>query len=111
MTAARLPTIPPTLKDSSGNAFDPAVVSSLKDPAGKPYMIRWSVFTFGADLMHFDVVHPPGVSVFLQVPKDGPPEVDYKHLPPRADMATAQKVADAFIALTSNGQTPWGTSS
>jgi hypothetical protein len=78
LTAARLPTIPPTLKDSSGNPFDAAVLTNLKDPAGKPYMIRWSVFTFGADLMHFDLVHPPGISVYLKVPGNGATEVDYK---------------------------------
>jgi hypothetical protein len=38
MTAARLPTIPPTLKDSSGNPFDPAVVSG-----------RWKVDRPSAD--------------------------------------------------------------
>jgi hypothetical protein len=82
----RFPTLPAVvIKAMIDNVSQVASVNT--------YPIRWSLFVFGADLMHFDVEHPP---------------TGGWGSPPRTAVVAAQTEVEKYFTGSNPGNVPWG---
>jgi hypothetical protein len=73
------------------------------DLSGMSYRIRWSMFTWGADLMHFDIEHGP-LGQFKDLGAAG------CTVPILDDVETAEAVVDNYLSVgQSDGKNPWGS--